>query len=183
MLFDGDIVCLGKLFPSYLDNGRVFFCPADLQRNSYRNGRVGPSFRALEDALHLPSDAEVESSYFLRGDLVPDYPSPDYNLAYSPGMQVKSEKSLVKHPDWIILADSGIFWDHSEALDPELIAKRICHPGPDGKPAYFSNGWADGHVTAYRVRDPDMFWPNSAAENNEYLKNARGMVLMENGQW
>ena len=60
--------------------------------------------------------------------------------------------------------------------------------GGPGYPGYFSNGWADGHVTGYKVKNPDEGWPDDGgwptpvAGTNGY-KNAAGMVRMEKEDW
>ena len=177
ILYHGDIVVLGKLYPEYVDDGHVYFCPSDTRRNSYMDGRVGGPFSDLDRGTAV----NLESSYFTRGDLVPNYPYEGYNEPFSENAVFKYEKILWKHPNWIIMTDSGTFWDGAEASNG-LHYTRISHPDEKGYPDYFNNGWADGHVSAYRVKNPEEGWPYAIA-GSSYYTNAAGMVRMQNEDW
>jgi len=168
-------VYLGKLFPSYISSGHVFYCPSntDIQ---YRGGRGGRSSGQFGDYYTCPAFAgmltnplgRAWSSYYLRGDLDPTYRNPADSRVY------RYEKILTKHPQWIILTDQG---GNKYTVDPRPTPD-INHRNSRGYPAYFNNGWADGHVSGYTVKKPTRY---PVMVNGANL--ADGMKLMEKGQW
>lgn len=74
--------------------------------------------------------------------------------------------------DRIILSDMG--W----ALI-QLRCMVINHPNDNGSPADFNNGWADGHVEPYLVKNKDHF----PLGNDGWGNSALGMDLMQKGYW
>ena len=175
LLYHGRIASLGLLWGpvNYVSNGHAFFCPSPAAKkvNSFEQGRVtGQPF----DEIDQEDGLNVQGSYFLRGD----YAESDNSPTGAPA------KTLLRHPNWIIISDSGFFWDGGHMDGPEL---RINHPTQGGKPDYFSNGWADGHVSAYNVKDPDLGWDDPANPipigGTSYYTNAQGMVRMEKEDW
>ena len=180
MLYHGYIVSLGLLWrpTKYIENGHAFFCPSGKNTTSYEKQRItGGPFSEIDEI----NGTNITSSYYLRGDLTSHYPSENYSWpqAYA---EFKIEKTLLKHTNRIIITDSGFFWDGYEATFTESISKRINHKTRDGRPAYFNNGWADGHVAGYTVKNPDERWPYPVG-GTSYHTNATGMVRMEKGDW
>ena len=188
VLYFGIPVGLGLLYPDYNSDGHMYYCPSGAKIESYGEGRISGEMFNMDDELE---DRNICSSYYLRGDLTEHYPNEDYNES-AEFAEFRHEKILINHPNWIVLTDSGTYWApewYQLTREHERTENRINHPvGKFGAPGYFSNGWADGHVAGYKVKNPnegwpaDGGWPTPVAGTNA-ARNAVGMVRMEKGDW
>ena len=183
--YEAQKVGLGKLYPTYLDNGQAFFCPSQ-KRYVFENCAgewVGSdlTWHDFSYGMESPMHGGTTSAYHLRGDLERRSDPVDSTKHWY-------EKILVKHPDWMIICDLGIFWYSTENDEPD---KPINHPDKNGMPAYFSCGWADGRVSSYKVQDAENpylaargygVWPDSVSGSSAEWA-AIGMDAMKDNIW
>ena len=158
-------VGLGKLYPDYIVDGHIYYCPTPTA-NGYRTAGGWPysaspgQFRF--ELMRLPdnADANVISSYRYRGAFEPsgnDWRPIRYREEYS-------ERIILSDMDWAWISPGG--WV-------------VNHPGKDGLPEYFNNGWADGHVAPYVVKDKTLF----PLSNAGWGSSADGMNAMQRDEW
>jgi prepilin-type N-terminal cleavage/methylation domain-containing protein len=166
-------VMLGKLFPGYVSDGHLYYCPSN-QEMQYKwdkrsTGVAGQYYNcpAFAGMLTNPRGA-AWSAYYLRGDLDPTYKNPVDVRVY------RYEKTLIKHPQWIIICDLGGIrypWDVRPLPD-------INHRNGNGYPAYFNDGWVDGHISGYKVKKPTRY-----PIVTDGTSQAAMMQMMEQGSW
>jgi hypothetical protein len=148
---------LGKLFPSYLNDGHIFYCPSD-NGKSYATAFAGMLTKPLGTA---------SGNYYLRGSLDRTYKNPANSL------DCRYIKILQKYPRWIIISDVG--WHrYSGWVGPRDINHRDKHD----LPAYFSTGFADLHVGNYHPKNSRWYPLVSSGYWEAY-----GMDLMQEGLW
>jgi len=175
----GAKVGLGKLWPDYITDGHVYYCPSPTA-NSYNTAGGWPydthGMPAFRFANMLRPDHEelsVVSSYLYRGafeERPSDAPYNPYNP--TPRSTWAPIRYREQYPERIILSDMG--W----ALI-QLRGVIVNHPDADGLPEYFNNGWPDGHVEPYVVKDKNRF----PIGHDHWAHSATGMVLMANHDW
>jgi prepilin-type N-terminal cleavage/methylation domain-containing protein len=166
--YHGDKVHHGKLYPTYVKTGHVYYCPSPTAWNKYEGGFYGFPVRQYGfENMDNPADVSAMSSYLFRGSFEPrSYPA------------LRGVKLLSKKPVRIIMSDMGWF---AYSTPIGIGARWINHPDKLQRPDYFNNGWTDGHVSSYQVKDRER-WPL------EWNANARdgvaiGMDLMEKEEW
>ena len=158
----GHKVALGKLYPDYLADGQVYFCPSARNvrfDNACGYSDTGGSYATSDFyyGMDEPYNGTVNGTYHLRGDVQAGTPLDAGTFRY--------EKTMIRHPNRMILTDAALYWNpFSPAKIPEKVKELVNHLNRKGQPEYYSCGWVDGHVSAYRVRNPDYFpgkgdWP------------------------
>jgi len=173
----GVLVGLGKLWPEYINDGHVYYCTTPTANGYSTAGgwpydpHNWPTFR-FENMLQPDNaDLNVVSSYRYRGAFERRDPNAPYNH-YNPASNWVAIRYREQYPDRIILSDMG--W----ALI-QLRGVIINHPDDNGSPHYFNNGWADGHVEPYLVKNKNRF----PLGNDGWGDSAKGMNLMQEGNW
>lgn len=173
------VVNLGYLYPNYIKDGHAFYCASGrgfrYESNTYYgDNRFG--FKYMDEPDTEFGLNTVGSSYQYRGSLDPDtVPVPgreglNLNPMNDP-RRYKIIKILERYPRWIILADyGGMKYSNQPGL--------INHTNNKGQPAYFNNGYADGHVEAYKVKKPWMYPLVSSPFDGAYI-----LKRMESNFW
>ena len=171
----GKPVNLGRLYPDFMDgDGHIFYCPSKAGF-CYDSNPYTPDddygFKHI-----VPTDpGSVSAAYQYRGSLDPQsipsiWGEPTNNPSNKPSLY-RIVKILDRHPDWIVLADyGGMKYNDSPGI--------INHKDRQGRPKLFNNGYADGHVTVYRVRDPDNYPLASSPFHSGVI-----LRMMEAGTW
>ncbi len=165
-------VGLGKLYPTYIDEGKLYFCPS-ARHTTFDKCYYDNSSDTWDDFYYGMNSPTVTSStngtYHLRGDIKEnDLTSTRY------------VKTLINHPNRMILTDTAIYWNAFSGTDVEIIFKvsqLVNHLNSKGQPAYYNCGWADGSVSAYRVHNPDDFLGDSWTYNT--VSQNRGATVMD----
>ena len=157
-------VGLGKLYPDYINDGHIYYCPTP-SANGYETAG-GPPYSAAPGQFRFEhmkrpdnDDMNVLSSYRYRGAL--EYVA----NAWRP-IRYREE-----YPGRFILSDMGWAWIGGGWI--------INHPGDDALPEYFNNGAADGHVEPYLVKDKSLFPLGNAGWGD----SAKGMDFMQRNEW
>lgn len=171
----GHKASLGKLYPYYIPDPNAFFCPSPGAKDP--GNEIYPFFDPDTGVNRMVSNPDsgvqysVMSDYYLRGTWDPDAQvSAIKNIKFIKLLDRYPKESHSPVPIWIILSDMG--WHYYGGS-----YTTINHPDPiTGLPVYYNNGWADGHVEAYHVKNPN-WWPINT--NGHY--NAYGMNLMQEG--
>ena len=177
---------LGKLYPGYLKDGKLYFCPS--QRNltfenaSYEWNTSGffdeyDFYYGMDPPFNV--SVSVDSTYHLRGDLKIDGGPDEY------------EKILLNHSRWMIMTDAAIFWNAILSLPPgdpfsveAKVARLVNHRNRKGQPAYYSCGWADGSVTGYKVKNANYFMGQSWPYNTIIQEQAATVMdVMARNEW
>jgi len=162
-------VGLGKLYPDYINEGHIYYCPTP-SANGYETAG-GPPYSAAPGQFRFEhmsrpdnDDMNVLSSYRYRGA---------YGLinTNNPSSGWRTIRYREEFTERIILSDMGWAWIGGGWV--------INHPGDDALPEYFNNGWADGHVEPYLVRDKSLFPLGNAGWGD----SAKGMDLMARDGW
>lgn len=172
-------VSLGLLYPNYIRDGHAFYCPSGRgfrydSNTYYGDNRFG--FKYMDEPDTEYGLNTVGSSYQYRGSLDPDtVPVPgreglNLNPMNDP-KRYKVVKILERYPKWIILADyGGMKYGNMQGL--------INHMNTKGQPAYFNNGYADGHVAAYIVKRPWVYPLATSPFDSGYI-----LKKMESNSW
>jgi hypothetical protein len=80
----------------------------------------------------------------------------------------------------IIISDMGWLSYTAGGGGSTFYDRWINHPDREARPDFFNNGWTDGHVSSYRVRDRDL-WP--LVWNTSARGTAVGMDMMAREEW
>ncbi len=169
----GHKVNLGLLYPGYLKDGHVFYCPSKTANDYYTGDKYG-DYVTIDDSFPRMLDPDpgitrstVVSSYYYRGSMDPEF------LKYP---NYKFVRILERYPNWIILSDMG----GMEYGGGQLYKHIINHQNRKGEPVFFNTGYADGHVSAYNVKRP---YHNRGVIVSSPFYYAAVFRLMETGKW
>ena len=172
----GKIVNLGRLYPSYIGKGgRIFYCPSTSRtiwgydRNPYDSRDLFGFKNINRDTDDAGNPTSVASGYQYRGSM-----DPDSVLSNNP-KNYRIVKIVERYPQWIILADyGGMKYGGYYSNYPGIIN----HQNKNDQPVYFNNGFADGHVAAYRVKHPERYPLASSPFHSAII-----FRFMETNQW